>query len=61
MLEKDSWLQVRMSKTERDDLHMLAREYGMTTSAFIRAVSKYFDKNRPVIELTYDAPKKEVV
>ena len=55
--ERNKYLQIRMTETERNDLDSLARDYGLDTSSFVRAIVDYFDHKRPVLEIM---PAKEM-
>jgi hypothetical protein len=39
-MSKDLFLKVRVTKSERDQLHMVARKNGKTLSGFIRSLTQ---------------------
>jgi uncharacterized protein (DUF1778 family) len=39
-MPKDLFLKVRVTKSERDQLHMVARQNGKTLSGFIRSLTQ---------------------
>ena len=49
--EKTKFLQVRMSEDERETVDVLADEYGMNASNFIRAMVAYVDQHRPTLKI----------
>lgn len=47
MVERNKWLQVRVSEEEREIIDDLAADYGMDASTFIRSMVAYVDEVRP--------------
>ena len=57
-VEKEKWLQVRMSEDEKIQLDELASAYRLDMSTFIREAIRYFDAKRPPLEVVPDTAKQ---
>ena len=62
--ERDTWIQVRLSESEKAMLTNIAAEYGVSASAMVRMMTQYFVETRPVVSVRFgpretdDAPKE---
>lgn len=46
-MERNKWLQIRVSEEEREIVSELAFRYGMDVSTFIRSMVAYIDEHEP--------------
>lgn len=49
--QKSTWMQTRVDEGEKTDLAELARLYGVSRSAMLRLMLRYFTELRPVVSI----------
>lgn len=60
MSTTERWLQVRMTKQEKERLEKLAHGYGVTLSMMVRLMTSYFTEKQPVVTITTQHETKKV-